>query len=185
MGFARAGHGSPSSTLLKNVGSVQYSIASPDLATRPPHTVLFKTPPSPGHFLTSSLSCYSVQFLPIYFFPCPAHHIPHICGDPPARPQGVLKRAVSSNHSHAFLVSPCQAVACPGGALAPGPRPNPTLFPTGLVKVSVLADWFLYLKLIPCTWHTHRPDDGGSKNLWNAGKLLPDYMALQPRRQPP
>jgi hypothetical protein len=22
---------------------------------------------------------------------------------------------------------------------------------------------------------THRPDDGGSKDLWNFGKLLPDY----------
>jgi hypothetical protein len=30
----------------------------------------------------------------------------------------------------------------------------------------------------------HRPDDGGSKDLWNVGKLLPDYTALQPRRQP-
>jgi hypothetical protein len=29
-----------------------------------------------------------------------------------------------------------------------------------------------------------RPDDGGSKDLWNDGKLLPDYTALQPRRQP-
>jgi hypothetical protein len=28
------------------------------------------------------------------------------------------------------------------------------------------------------------PDDGGSKDLWNVGKLLPDYTALQPRRQP-
>jgi hypothetical protein len=28
-----------------------------------------------------------------------------------------------------------------------------------------------------------RPDDGGSKHLWNAGKLLPDYTAQQPRRQ--
>jgi hypothetical protein len=31
---------------------------------------------------------------------------------------------------------------------------------------------------------SHRPDDGGSKVLWNVGKLLPDYTALQPRRQP-
>jgi hypothetical protein len=30
----------------------------------------------------------------------------------------------------------------------------------------------------------YRPDDGGSKDLWNVGKLLPDYTALQPRRQP-
>jgi hypothetical protein len=28
-----------------------------------------------------------------------------------------------------------------------------------------------------------RPDNGGSKDLWNVGKLLPDYTALQPRRQ--
>jgi hypothetical protein len=28
------------------------------------------------------------------------------------------------------------------------------------------------------------PDDGGSKDLWNVGRLLPDYTALQPRRQP-
>jgi hypothetical protein len=27
------------------------------------------------------------------------------------------------------------------------------------------------------------PDDGGSTNLWNFGKLMPVYMALQPRRQ--
>jgi hypothetical protein len=26
-------------------------------------------------------------------------------------------------------------------------------------------------------------DDGDSKDLWNVGKLLPDYMVLQPRRQ--
>jgi hypothetical protein len=29
-----------------------------------------------------------------------------------------------------------------------------------------------------------RPDDGGSKNLWNVGKVLPAYTAQQPRRQP-
>jgi hypothetical protein len=31
---------------------------------------------------------------------------------------------------------------------------------------------------------THRPDDGDSKDLLNVGKLLPDYIAQQPRRQP-
>jgi hypothetical protein len=30
----------------------------------------------------------------------------------------------------------------------------------------------------------HHPDDGGSKDLWNVGELLPDYTAWQPRRQP-
>jgi hypothetical protein len=29
----------------------------------------------------------------------------------------------------------------------------------------------------------NRPDDGGSKHLWNVGKFLPDYTALQSRRQ--
>jgi hypothetical protein len=29
-----------------------------------------------------------------------------------------------------------------------------------------------------------RHDDRGSKDLWNVGKLLPDYTALQPGRQP-
>jgi hypothetical protein len=39
----------------------------------------------------------------------------------------------------------------------------------------------------PCYLHhpgDKYPDDGGSKALWNVGKLLPDYTALQPRRQP-
>jgi hypothetical protein len=33
-------------------------------------------------------------------------------------------------------------------------------------------------------WYTHRPDDAGSKYLWNVGELVLDYTALQPRRQP-
>jgi hypothetical protein len=72
----------------------------------------------------------------------------------------------------------------PSFLLAPGPCLTPTLFPPGPAKVSTLADWFLYLKPFPRARLTHCPDDGGSKNLWNVGKLLPDYMVLQPRRQP-
>jgi hypothetical protein len=34
-----------------------------------------------------------------------------------------------------------------------------------------------------CLYH-QGDDDGGSKSLWNIGKFLPDYTALQPRRQP-
>jgi hypothetical protein len=30
----------------------------------------------------------------------------------------------------------------------------------------------------------HHQCDAGSKDLWNVGKVLPDYTALQPRRQP-
>jgi hypothetical protein len=39
----------------------------------------------------------------------------------------------------------------------------------------------------PCCLHhqgPHSPNDGGSKDLWNVGKLLPDNTVLQPRRQP-
>jgi hypothetical protein len=49
--------------------------------------------------------------------------------------------------------------------LASVPRPIPTLFPIGPVKVSVLADWFLYLEPIPRVRLTHRPNDRGSKDL--------------------
>jgi hypothetical protein len=28
----------------------------------------------------------------------------------------------------------------------------------------------------------YRPDDGGSKHLWNVDKLLPHYTAQQPRK---
>jgi hypothetical protein len=34
-----------------------------------------------------------------------------------------------------------------------------------------------------CCLHHQGDDDGGSKDLWNVGKLLPDYTVLQPRRQ--
>jgi hypothetical protein len=35
-----------------------------------------------------------------------------------------------------------------------------------------------------CAPYSDRPDDGGSKDLWNVGTTLPDYTVLQPRRQP-
>jgi hypothetical protein len=39
----------------------------------------------------------------------------------------------------------------------------------------------------PGTWPdmTHRPNNGGSTDLWNVGKLTPVHKALQPRRQVP
>jgi hypothetical protein len=43
--------------------------------------------------------------------------------------------------------------------------------------------WMLLDVLAAFTIRAHRPDDGGSKYLWNVGKLLPDYTVLQPRRQ--
>jgi hypothetical protein len=40
------------------------------------------------------------------------------------------------------------------------------------------------LKLYSWPVMTYRPDDGGSKDPWNVGKLIPDNTALQPTRQP-
>jgi hypothetical protein len=36
----------------------------------------------------------------------------------------------------------------------------------------------LYPNVVFCT----KPSDGGSKHLWNIGKLLPDYTVQYPRR---
>jgi hypothetical protein len=46
-----------------------------------------------------------------------------------------------------------------------------------------LVEFYQYFRG-PCCLHHQGPNDGGSKDLWNVGKLLPDYMTLQPRRQP-
>jgi hypothetical protein len=64
MVFAWAGHGSPSSTLSKDVGSVWYSLASPDLATRPTHCPFQGTTwPQPfPYFLSVIPSNFSPSF---------------------------------------------------------------------------------------------------------------------------
>jgi hypothetical protein len=61
------------------------------------------------------------------------------------------------------------------------------LYP-GLLKWSFHSSSMLHVNMkmavfwvvVPCSL----PDDGGSKDLWNVGKTLPDYTVLQPRRQP-
>jgi hypothetical protein len=100
---AWASHGSPSSTLSKDVGRVVYSIASPDLATRP--TICpFQGSTWPRQFPLFLFVILS--FAPRHFFPCPPHRIPRVSGDLPASTQGALKRAVSSLHSLAVLFPP-------------------------------------------------------------------------------
>jgi hypothetical protein len=70
--------------------------------------------------------------------------------------------------------------------------------PFSLPSVICAVCFYLYLLSLsvvfslikkPVVWRwpssgRYRPDDGGSKDLRNVGKLLPDYTALQPRRQP-
>jgi hypothetical protein len=56
-----------------------------------------------------------------------------------------------------------------GSRVAWGRNSNP------LTKMAVF--WVV----APCS---HQGDDGGSKDIWNAGKFLPDYTTLQPRTQP-
>jgi hypothetical protein len=54
---------------------------------------------------------------------------------------------------------------------------QPLILPTELFRSTQMIDILRWLS------SGDRPDDGGSKDLWNVGKLLPDYTALQPRRQ--
>jgi hypothetical protein len=57
-------------------------------------------------------------------------------------------------------------------------RSNSTRLQGGISQKTVIFKQEYNYKL------NHRPDDGGSKHLWNVGKLLPDYTAQQPRKQP-
>jgi hypothetical protein len=47
-----------------------------------------------------------------------------------------------------------------------------------------LSDSFRGLKPGPGAQPTRCPDDAGSKIIWDVHKLLPDYTAQQPKRQP-
>jgi hypothetical protein len=53
------------------------------------------------------------------------------------------------------------------------------------VEIQVLTaastKMIIFWDVVPCSL-THRPDDGGSKHLWNVGKFLPDYMAQHSKR---
>jgi hypothetical protein len=49
------------------------------------------------------------------------------------------------------------------------------------VLTAVSMKMAVFWVVAPCS---HRPDVGSCKDLCNVGKLLPDYTALQPRRQP-
>jgi hypothetical protein len=60
-----------------------------------------------------------------------------------------------------------------------------SLFLQALARTFELRFWVVApCSLIELYRRFRGPDDGGSKDLWNVGKLLPDYRALQPRRQP-
>jgi hypothetical protein len=54
------------------------------------------------------------------------------------------------------------------------------------VLTAVSTKMAVFWVVAPCCLHHQGDewDDGGSKDLWNVGKLLPDYTALQPKRQP-
>jgi hypothetical protein len=56
------------------------------------------------------------------------------------------------------------------------------------VSMKMPVFWVVPCNLVEVYWHfrgiccLHR--HGGSKHIWNAGKLVPYYMSQQPRRQP-
>jgi hypothetical protein len=55
-----------------------------------------------------------------------------------------------------------------------------------VVALCSLVEVYRHFRGACCLHHhvTHCPDYGGSTNLWNIGKLLPDYTEQPPRRQP-
>jgi hypothetical protein len=55
---------------------------------------------------------------------------------------------------------------------------------TGSDSVLNTMLWWNWVDLPVLRFNLYRPDDGGSNDLCNVGKLLPDYTAQQPRRQP-
>jgi hypothetical protein len=117
------------------------------------HSLLFRTPPGPGQFLISSLRSLMLfhPVLPYISFSvllitstlCPVTYSPD--------PEGPLKGPFSLTSVSLACPFPLMARLRHASSflLAPGPHPIPTLFPIGPVKVSALADWFLYLKPIP------------------------------------
>jgi hypothetical protein len=67
---------------------------------------------------------------------------------------------------------------------------HPKLYEVDGVRSEVLTaasmKMAVLLIVVPCNtvvWATS-PDDGGSKHLWNVGKILPDYTTQKPRRRP-
>jgi hypothetical protein len=71
-------------------------------------------------------------------------------------------------------------------ALQPRRQPSsysPPWEPQIVLRIRKMAVFWV---VAPCSLvvRAMSPDDGGSKDLWNVSKLLPDYTALQPRRQP-
>jgi hypothetical protein len=67
---------------------------------------------------------------------------------------------------------------------------HPVLKHPQLMKMTVFWD-VAPCSLVEVDWllrgsfdlHHYRPDDGGSKLLWNVGHLLPDFTVQHPRRQ--
>jgi hypothetical protein len=73
-------------------------------------------------------------------------------------------------------------VSCLGFKFSCVSSQSPFLRSRGFVWIVPVFKLPVYLPFYNMT--EDRPDDGGRKDLWNVGKLLPDYTVLQPRRQP-
>jgi hypothetical protein len=61
---------------------------------------------------------------------------------------------------------------------------NHNLWLKNVVQFKICYSLLYWFSVIKTHGLTETPDDGDSKDLWNVGKPLPDYMVLQPRRQP-
>jgi hypothetical protein len=123
------------------MGNIQYSIASPDLASRPPHCPFQDiTRPRPFPYFFSPVSqLFSPFSLPYISLPYPSPFVHPHSSDLPAGPRGALVRATSFNLSflHVLSFPSGQAVVppLPFFCWLTCPHLILTLFPTGPVKV--------------------------------------------------
>jgi hypothetical protein len=90
-------------------------------------------------------------------------------------PSGINKRVVRS--SCWFGRRFCFCCCFPMTMMFNSPRNRRGNAMIYLLRTSVILKVAVFWVVAPCN-----PDDGGSKCLWNVGKLLLDYTALQPRR---
>jgi hypothetical protein len=116
-----------------------------------------------------------------------------------------IRQLLSVSHTLIHLRPPCH-VTQSSRYLNAKHSYSPRVEPRNPISTqrSSLSSWQVVLRQVNCwRWLTvfcdvapcslveiyrrfrgHDPDDGGSKHLWNVDKLIPDYRALQPRRQP-
>jgi hypothetical protein len=183
MAFVSVRHGNHSSTLSEDTGSIGHSINSPP---RPQTTCPSLKPwPVPGLFARSG-PMPSPHYSPLCVILLHPTTLTHIrCS--PSCPQVAIIRAKVSILSVPFssMLHFCTSLQWRPHPLLLAPWPLPDTDLSHRFSQALLC-WTCSPLCLPISMHgfAHCPDDGGSTDFWNVGKLIPVYMSVQPRRQP-